>query len=113
MAVKIAVIGVGLIGPRHCQAVLKEIEATLICVVDPSPPAVAFARDIDVAQYENIKSMLASEHRPDAAIICTPNHTHVTIAEELLNEGIHVLVEKPLCVDIKSGRQLVSNKYCE
>ncbi|KKY14727.1 putative quinate utilization oxidoreductase [Diplodia seriata] len=53
--------------------------------------------------------MLSSPDKPDAAIVCTPNHTHVTVSTELLSNGIHVLCEKPISVDIASGQALVDH----
>lgn len=32
----------------------------------------------------------------DAVVICTPNHTHVELAEQAFGAGLHVLCEKPL-----------------
>lgn len=61
--------------------------------------------------YTNVQSMLEAGKRPDGAIVCTPNQTHVSVAEDLLRNGIHALVEKPLCVDIGSGRSLVSSWF--
>jgi predicted dehydrogenase len=51
--------------------------------------------------------MLASSCNPDAALVCTPNHTHVPISMELIESGVHVLCEKPISVDVASGRELV------
>ncbi|KAF2191393.1 hypothetical protein K469DRAFT_808680 [Zopfia rhizophila CBS 207.26] len=45
--------------------------------------------------------MLTSSCKPDVAIVCTPNHTHVSVSKELLDGGVHVLCEKPISVDIK------------
>jgi predicted dehydrogenase len=45
--------------------------------------------------------------KPDAALVCTPNHTHVAVSKELLQAGIHVLCEKPISIDVESGRELV------
>jgi predicted dehydrogenase len=106
--VKIAIIGTGLIGPRHAQAVLKEPRAELVCIVDPNPAVKDVAATLGVPLYESIGEMLESRHRPEAAFICTPNHTHVPVAKELLQGGVHVLVEKPISTDIASGQELVS-----
>lgn len=104
--VRIAVIGTGIIGPRHAQAVQRDNDAELICIVDPSPAAEAVAGSLAVPLYPNVGAMLRSEHC-DAAIVCTPNHTHVAVSLELLAGGLHVLVEKPISIDIESGKQLV------
>lgn len=106
--VKIAIVGTGLIGPRHAQAVLKDSEATLTCVVDPNPAAEAAASTLNVPWYRSVRDMLQSKDKPEAAIVCTPNHLHFTVSKELLDGGIHVLVEKPISVDIDSGKELVS-----
>jgi predicted dehydrogenase len=104
---KIAIIGTGLIGPRHAQAVLQDPETELVCIVDPNPAAMRVAEDLGTVWYSSVQDMLLSVHKPDAAIVCTPNHTHVSISKELLDGGVHVLVEKPISVDVASGLSLV------
>lgn len=53
--------------------------------------------DVDLTIIDPVQGLLApTTSRPDAAIICTPTHTHVELAEPLLAKGIPCLVEKPL-----------------
>ncbi|KAK4911910.1 hypothetical protein LTR49_019557 [Elasticomyces elasticus] len=106
-SVKIAIIGTGLIGPRHARSVLNCSDATLACIVDPSPAASAVARDLGVPLYGSILKMLEAGDRPDAAIVCTPNSTHVSLSIELLQAGIHVLVEKPVATTLNDAERLV------
>jgi len=106
-AVKIAVVGTGLIGPRHAEVIFKESSAELLCIVDPNPAAEAVAEKFKCPLYKSVQAMLASSDRPEAALVCTPNHTHVPISKELLEGGVHVLCEKPISVDVSSGRELV------
>lgn len=105
---KIVVVGTGLIGPRHAQAVLQEPTAELTCIVDPNPAAQKVAQDLGTTWYNSIKEMLAAGCKPAVAIVCTPNHTHVPVCKELLEAGIHVLVEKPISGDVKSAQSLVT-----
>ncbi|EKG20716.1 Oxidoreductase [Macrophomina phaseolina MS6] len=107
--VKIAVVGTGLIGPRHAKAVVLDLNATLSCLVDPSPAAKEVAAALKTPLYPSVQAMLGSPHKPDAAIVCTPNHTHVAVSTELLSGGVHVLCEKPISVDAISGDALVSH----
>lgn len=108
--VRIAIIGSGLIGPRHAKAVIQDPSCSLHCIVDPSPAAVSVARELGTSYYASISQMLASSSgKPDAAIVCTPNKTHVALSVELLSAGIHVLCEKPVSVDIPSGESLVAH----
>lgn len=105
--ISIAIIGTGLIGPRHAKSVQASPGARLLCLVDPRSEAKEVAETFDVPLFESVKHMIAEGCRPDAAIVCTPNSTHVAVSLELLKEGIHVLVEKPISIDLASGRQLV------
>lgn len=105
--IKIAVVGVGLIGPRHAQTVLDESTAILTAIVDPAPSGQQFAATISTPYYSSVKELIQSPDKPDGAIVCTPNHTHVAIALELIAGGIHVLVEKPISIDVASGQTLI------
>lgn len=107
--VRIAVIGTGLIGPRHCKHVQESKDAVLVALVDPAPHTVKLASELSVPHYASIAELLASPHRPDGAIICTPNHTHVTVAKELAAARVHVLVEKPLSTDQESAIELIEH----
>lgn len=109
--VKIAIVGIGLIGPRHADAVLKTPDAELACIVDPRPSAEAVAQKLKCPLFKSVGAMLASPLKPDAALVCTPNHTHVPLSKELLNGGVHVLCEKPISVDAASGQELVRTRY--
>jgi predicted dehydrogenase len=104
--IKFAIIGTGQIGPRHAAAIKQDTGALLVCLVDPSPHAEAIAKELETVLYKSVTDMLRSQSL-DAAIVCTPNHTHVSVSEELLNAGIHVLVEKPIATDISSAKRLV------
>jgi predicted dehydrogenase len=106
--IKFAIVGTGLIGPRHAEAVQQDPNAVLVCIVDPNPNAKAVAERFNVAIYGSVKEMLESAEKPDAAIVCTPNHTHVPVSIELLNGGVHVLVEKPISTEPESAKKLVS-----
>ncbi|KAH8602922.1 hypothetical protein B0O99DRAFT_679903 [Bisporella sp. PMI_857] len=104
----IAIIGTGLIGPRHAVSVINNASANLTALVDPAPPAATTAASINTPHYPSISALLCSPHRPLAAIICTPNNTHVPLALELIAAGIHVLVEKPISTTIPDGIKLIS-----
>ncbi|KPI35221.1 Inositol 2-dehydrogenase [Cyphellophora attinorum] len=104
----IAVVGGGgLIGKRHCQHVLGNPRTTLCAIVDPTDAASVLADEHDVACYKNVAELLGSVHRPDAAIVCTPNHTHVDVGIQLARAGVHILCEKPISSDQASAASLV------
>lgn len=45
---------------------------------------------------------------PDAAIVCTPNHTHAALAVEILGAGVHLLIEKPLAEEWETAKAIVA-----
>lgn len=103
----IAVIGLGAIGPRHARSIIKCSGAKLLCIVDPSPYAGDIAQTFNVPLFDSVHRMLHTRQRPDAAIVCTPNGTHVDMSKTLLEAGIHVMVEKPLSTTIPSSQALL------
>jgi predicted dehydrogenase len=48
-----------------------------------------------VRHYDEPATMLDAQ-KPDAAIICTPNHSHLDIGKECIDRGIPLLMEKPI-----------------
>ena len=46
--------------------------------------------------------------RPDAAVICTPAHLHVSMALRLAEAGVHLLIEKPLSTSLDGIARLQS-----
>ncbi|KAI5244781.1 hypothetical protein E4T42_07045 [Aureobasidium subglaciale] len=107
--VTFAIIGAGLIGPRHASAILNTPSAKLACFVDSNPAAQEVVAGFNVPLYPTIADMLASTDKPQAAIVCTPNHTHVPISKGLLDAGISVLCEKPIATDIASAMELLEH----
>ena len=56
--------------------------------------------------YEDFREMLDKEKDLDAVTISTPDHTHGVIANNAMNRGLHVYVQKPLTHNIEEARQL-------
>lgn len=105
--VSVAIVGAGLIGPRHADSVACCPDASLAAFVDPSPQAESVAQRYGVPLYKDVDALLASGNVPAAAIVCSPNSTHVSLSKQLLDAGVHVLVEKPVAIDVASGQELV------
>jgi len=90
---RVAVIGVGSFG-RHHVRVIKEIpDVELTAIVDPN---------IEGA-HKNLEEVIG---RIDAAIVATPTVTHESIATQLLESGIDVLVEKPVAETSEGAERL-------
>ncbi len=91
---KIAVIGLGVIGRVHLEA-LAEMERSVVAVCDVDESK--FAEYPHATPYVDYKKMI-DEIRPDVVHICTPHYLHAEMVVYALNKGVNVLCEKPLCI---------------
>ncbi|PWY84812.1 NAD(P)-binding protein [Aspergillus heteromorphus CBS 117.55] len=109
MTLQIIIIGAGLIGPRHAESVLSNPSTNLLALIDPSPSAAPIATSLNTLYFPSLSALLTTPNtpHPDAAIVCTPNHTHVSIAQDLLSHNIHILLEKPISDNIPSALSLL------
>lgn len=109
------VIGAGLIGPRHAAHIVSRPDCKLFAIVDHSAKGPKVAQQYNSLLFKNLNEMFVycdsnSVPYPQAAIIATPNHTHVTLGMELASRGIHLLVEKPLAPNAHDCMTLI--QYC-
>lgn len=62
--------------------------------------------------YPDYKTMLVEEAKHEEGIqavsIATPNGTHYEICKAVLNAGLHVVCEKPLCFTTKQAEELAN-----
>jgi predicted dehydrogenase len=98
---RVALVGCGLWGKN----MLRDLQ-TLGCAVlvaDLSADARAYAEaagaDAVVASIQELPSV-------DAGFVATPTQAHATCIEALLDRGIPVFTEKPLCDDVERARVL-------
>ena len=102
---KIGVIGVGSMGKNHARVCSELEDVELVGVVDANrTTAKRIAKIFDTEPFFDYKEIIP---KIDAAIVATPTSTHYKIAMDLLDEGKHVLVEKPICSSVKEAEELV------
>ena len=58
------------------------------------------------AVFADLDAALADP--PDAAVICTPAHLHVSMAIQLADAGVHLLIEKPLGIGLEDLDRLTA-----
>ena len=75
-AVKLAIVGMGMIGKRHHQAMKTLKEAELIAIVDPAEQAKEIALNEGIRWFAKIEEMLA-EVVPEGVIVSTPTEIHL------------------------------------
>jgi predicted dehydrogenase len=93
-AVRLSVMGAGLIGKRHIQHILARPEATLASIIDPTPAARDMAETLEIAWFPYFHDIPVGK-RPDGVVVSTPNQMHVANGLECIEAGVPALVEKP------------------
>jgi predicted dehydrogenase len=104
---KIAVIGAGVIGRTHIDTLTQAAGMRLAAIVDPSPAGRTLSDEHQVRYFPDVTALLAAQ-MIDAAIIASPNDTHVPIAKELLAAGKPILLEKPVANSLAEGASLAA-----
>ncbi|ACC79958.1 Gfo/Idh/MocA family protein [Nostoc punctiforme] len=108
--IKIAVIGVGRWGVHLLRNFLAHPQVDVVAVVDPHPERLAaikqqFNLDENVVlttQWEDLKKVPGLT----GVAIATPATTHYALIKDSLQQGYHVLAEKPLTLDPAECREL-------
>jgi len=103
---RVGLVGAGHICEYHIAALkrLPEVEILGVCDID-SAKAKETADKAGVGVYESIEAF--RESGANVIHVLTPPHTHAAVALKALDNGCHVLIEKPLAVDIADCRKIV------
>lgn len=91
------VIGSGGIGERHLRCFRETGRAVMSACEPKESLRTAIASNYGVPVYASISEALQAGTF-DGAVICTPASTHIEIARQCVEAGLHVLIEKPLSV---------------
>lgn len=102
-----AVIGTGFVGPFHVDAIRRAGYGEVVALVGSNPErtearATAFGVPYATTRPEEV----FADADVDVVHVCTPNDSHVDLAERALLAGKHVVVEKPLALTSSDARRL-------
>ncbi|MDR7417678.1 MAG: Gfo/Idh/MocA family oxidoreductase [Armatimonadota bacterium] len=105
MGVRVGVIGMGLMGRRHLEALGRDDRAEIVGVADVVPQAARAAAAPLGARACGTLAELAGLGI-DAVIVASPNVHHGAMVLEALDRGLHVLSEKPMATTLDEGRRI-------
>lgn len=111
-------------GAVHARS-LAELhdQVAIVGVADTNAElAEACASEAGAHAFDDHRALL-DELRPDVAVVATPHLSHASVSIDCLQRGAHVLVEKPMAVDVAeadamvlaartAGRHLVVDLQC-
>jgi predicted dehydrogenase len=105
--IRIAVVGAGAIGLRHCGYARTLAALDLVGAADPSPAAAAALRERAVTHFDDHVQLL-DRVRPDAVVVATPNALHERVAIDCIERGVPVLIEKPIAPTLAAARRIAA-----
>jgi len=98
-------IGCGRVAHNHITAA-KTHHLNIAALCDINPAAVQEnIGDIDASVYENYHDMLR-EVKPALVAIATPSGLHAQMALDCLAAGAHVIIEKPIAMNINDAQKI-------
>lgn len=103
---RIAVFGLGVMGRQHVRVLTGLDDVEIVAACDTSSAARDSAASVyGVPTMERWEDAL--ELRPDAVVNALPTHLHFEATKPLVEQGAHVLVEKPIATDVVAASELV------
>lgn len=104
---KAAVIGVGSMGRNHAR-VYRELEGVeLVGVADQNAPTAAKVGSTFAAPHYTDYQQMVEDCKPDLVTLAVPTVLHYEVACDLIERGIHIMVEKPITSTLEEGEKLV------
>ena len=108
-SVKIGIIGCGRWGINHVKTAYGLLGENLAVVYDSNPKASAKVSEISQSiPFTTNKNDVIKNSDINGVIIATPAETHFALAKQFLEQGKHVLVEKPITLQSNEAKVLVS-----
>jgi predicted dehydrogenase len=107
------VIGVGYLGQFHAEKYASLPQVELRGVVDADPARAALiAQKLNTRSFSDPAELLGNV---DMVSIVVPTIMHHRVAKQFLEQGVHVLLEKPITVTLEQADELIrlaKDKYC-
>ena len=108
---KIGIIGTGWIAESYIQSLKSMPDVDVVAMADLiEGKAARFCEQFDVSGvrfYRSHKELIDAEPGLDAVFVCTYNRTHRECAVYALEHGLHVLLEKPMCVTTEEAAEII------
>ena len=105
-ALRFAIIGCGKIAPRHAAEAARQGQLVAVCDI-VKERADELAAAYSATAYYSISDLLQNEKELNIIAICTPNGLHAIHSIQALQNGAHVLCEKPLCISTNDAQEMM------
>ncbi len=101
-----AIAGCGRISQRHAEQISSIGNVKAVCDIIPERANI-LADQFGAVAYYSLEQLLTAEKDIDIISICTPNGLHAAHGIQSLRAGLHVICEKPLCINTADGMKMI------
>ena len=106
--IRTALVGCGKVGHTHAQALQSLAQSKFVAVCDADAQrAEQYARHYGVRAFTSPADMIAAAG-VQAISVCTPHPTHADVVVTAAQQGVHVLVEKPLTSNLADADRAIA-----
>lgn len=106
MKIRAGIIGAGKFSHRHIEAMHKTGRWELVAACRRDPAGLEeFSSRYGIRAYSGYHQLL-SDSQVEAVLIATPHHLHGSIAIEAARAGKHIMLEKPMALNIGDCRDI-------
>ena len=103
---RVGVVGVGVMGRHHARVYSQMGGVSLVGVSDVSlESAEKVASQYKTKAFGDYRDLIKAG--VDAVTIAVPTTLHRNIALDFIDNGVHVLVEKPIAYTLEAGREII------
>ena len=95
----LAILGCGLVGKRHVDAISKTEGINLIDIIDHDPTSLRGVNNLQNINVHNDLDNYLKNNQPDGIIISTPTVMHLEQSLLCLEKKIPLLIEKPIAIN--------------
>lgn len=105
-SLKVGVAGVGSLGQHHARLYAALPQAELVGVYDLNPDRAAEIAERNGTQvFDSIEALGAA---CDAVSVVVPTDLHCEVALKLMEQGCHLLIEKPICASLDEAERVLA-----
>src|SRR5215470_5667104 len=107
--IKVGIIGSQFISHIHTLSVKRCDQAEVFAVASPTPGhASAFAAKNGIPHHLTDYKMLLAMPEVDMVVVGVPNDVHCPITLDAAAAGKHVVMEKPLCLNLPEADRMIN-----
>ena len=107
---KVGIIGAGQISRVHGPVILKQKDIQLVGIADRDlSRAKSLAYELQVQNVYASAEQMIDEQKPDVVHILVPPQLHAEVSIMAMNKGCHVLIEKPLALNMVDAERMIAS----